>query len=393
MLDRHSISYAEDIAVKMADIISSVFIEDLRRHIFAVFTNTIRDSPNETVDERSYRNAKFKTLEQWYNSPRPLSRGNHLVGLALSQAPTEVDKVTLPFLPDTVQYHTIASILAEATVKAKSTCIFFVPKGHLRVAMAAVKSTAMHRLSADTHSIERLLATALQASIHGKGVFILPWVNPEVRGAVVDPNCWVKLAGSQRRKRPDADSMDDLMPVEKQLKRASDWVSSLETSDETAPWNVTTAPQLLSRHQAFLSRRDPPSDLAKLFGAQTAFQNAVAQEFLMEKPSHRIGLYYAIIISSILPTIRLPIPSTARQISLTGRAAIAAYMKGSSMAFEMPSKDKKGVKDIQSWIEVFVLGWLFYLGCRDGRWTATTRNPDWKAMKHKLGATLLLLTQ
>lgn len=155
-------------------------------------------------------------------------------------------------------------------------------------------------------------------------------------------------------------------------------VLALRLRDPTQPWKIGEA-YLLAYHIPFLTRHNPPIDLDLNPPAQSGKDSVaciqmhqdLADSFDMALPEHRIGLFVAIIISYIIPHIKLIwVNRPARTEENTARE-ISRRVKSDAVKFETPD-NTKGLKNRKVWIGVFVLGWMYYLRLRDN----TLENPE-----------------
>lgn len=356
---------ATQTAELLADHLVDVLLRDIKAYVVDECCREIEDLRlNGSLEERNHAGQRQRYLELWKRFAYPWGQGEPFKALILAVVfGPKSDPALVPSQPKVLTTGDLASKVVDCMdpqANLKSSPLW-VKNGAFKELALVVWEVASAQMNLDAKQLRVLMIHVVSKGLMKKQVCRLPWVTIKSEGALsrhIGLHNWITIERSEEPNRRDRRSDT---AAERQERRADQLAAQAEANDRTAPWLSFSGHLSTQKHHIRRSVSPQDLDFAPVIRSvqdptMKAHLTLIAENFSMQKSSHRLGLRVASLVSRLLPFVNLRIADNA-QPGLSVEKTIQNSMVWCQSTHKAPNA---GLTDRDQWASTFTLAWLFY---------------------------------
>lgn len=317
-----------------------------------------------SLEEKNHAAQRERFLDQWKRQSTPWGQGEPYRALimAVVYGPRDDPKFA-PSQPGALTTGEFAEKIVECMdppANLKSSPLW-VKNGAFKELAPIVWDVASVQVGLDGKDLRLLMHRVVSGALMARQVCRLPWLTVSPQGAIgrhIGLANWITIERSEKSDRREHRLET---PAMRQERRAAELAAEAEDQDRTAAW--LTFSGKLSDQRRYIQRTVSPDDLdfksvitSTQDAAMKTYLTDIAAEFSLEKPSHRLGLRVASLVSRLLPLVNLKPADGAQR----GDSVDRAIQNGMVWCQSTRKDSNKGLNSRDQWGSTFMLAWLFY---------------------------------
>lgn len=385
--DIQSTRFLQEGADSLAHVIVETFVSDLVDLVYRSGRSHLASMASHSQREKNAVALAEIALNGFRSSPVPFSSSAPLSGLM---------EIGICKLDNSLSTHvnmswnklgkTLAGFITKEKLRASHP--FFVAKGRLHDVCAMIRPTVSYHLDVNSVDMRPSLASSLARKLQEARVWLLPWY-PQPNHKITTLQ-WIRLddptAPADDHVNADGDHpMPGPSHVRGTVVAMTRQMQQLQDADPTSEWTIRNHMRI-DESVLFVGHIRTPSNF-NIFNAaasKQSFQSDLADHFDIRYPPHRVGLLAGLALAPLLPYIALSFEAGIKKKFANSKAA-EDFMRGDEVFFKKVT-NTAGTSEALPWVEVFTLGWVFWLDVRNGVCSpGTQKNTPENILRKKLG--------
>ncbi|KAG8965397.1 hypothetical protein FRC00_003661 [Tulasnella sp. 408] len=369
LLERAPTSSNNDLATEISELLANHLVDVLLRDIKAYVVDQCaieieRLQATGSLEERNHAAQRQRYLDEWRRHRTPWGQGEpyRALILAVVYGPRDDPKFE-PSHPGVLTTGELAEKVVECmepSANMKSSPLW-VNNGAFKELAPTVWEVASIQVGLGGKELRRLMNHVVARALMKSQVCRLPWVTVSSQRGIsrhIGLRNWVTI---QRSEEPDRHDHRLETPLMRQERIAAQLAAEAKEQDQTAAWEAFSGN--LSDQRRYIRRTIRPDDLDfdSVIGTTSdptmkAYLTRIADDFNLEKPSHRLGLRVASLASRLLPLVNLKAADDAQP----GMSVDKTIQNGMVWCQSTRKDPNAGLTNRDQWASAFTLAWLFY---------------------------------